>query len=64
MPSLVRIMIADAYQAIVLTGSGKCNKRNFLHYPVPAVDIVITSPGISGADNKRLETAGIKELMV
>ena len=62
---LNRIMIANARQVIVVTDSSKFHKRNFAFIaPISAVHIVITDSGIPDLEKKRLETAGIKVIIV
>ncbi len=62
---LNRVMISIAKQVIVVTDSSKFHKRSFAFIaPVSAVDIVITDSGIPAADQKKLENAGIKVMIV
>ena len=62
---LNRIMITNARQVIVVTDSSKFHKRSFAFIaPISAVHIVITDSGIPDSDKKRLETAGIKVIIV
>ncbi len=62
---LNRIMISIARQVIVVTDSSKFHKRSFAFIaPITAVNIVITDSGIPDDDKKRLETAGVKVIIV
>ncbi len=62
---LNRIMISIAKQVIVVTDSSKFHKRSFAFIaPLSAVDIVITDSGIPADDRKKLETAGVKVMIV
>jgi DeoR family transcriptional regulator of aga operon len=62
---LNRIMISIAKQVIVVTDSSKFFKRSFAFIaPLSAVDIVITDSGIPEEDQKKLETAGVKVMIV
>ncbi len=62
---LNRIMISIARQVIVVTDSSKFNKRSFAFIaPITAVNTVITDAGIPEENKKRLETAGIKVIIV
>ena len=62
---LNRVMISIAKQVIVVTDSSKFNKRSFAFIaPITSVDVVITDAGIRDEDKKRLETAGIRLILV
>jgi DeoR family transcriptional regulator of aga operon len=62
---LNRVMISIAKQVIVVTDSSKFFKRSFAFIaPLSAVDIVITDSGIPAEDQKKLETAGVKVMIV
>ncbi|CAL1518520.1 transcriptional repressor AgaR [Chitinophaga sp. MM2321] len=62
---LNRVMISIAKQVIVVTDSSKFYKRSFAFIaPITDIDIVVTDPGIPEEDKKRLETAGIKVIIV
>lgn len=62
---LNRVMISIAKQVIVVTDSSKFHRRSFAFIaPISAVDVVITDAGIPPEDHKRLETAGIKVIVV
>lgn len=62
---LNRVMISISKQVIVVTDSSKFHKRSFAFIaPLSAVDVVITDGGIPPEDHKKLETAGIKVIIV
>lgn len=62
---LNRVMISISKQVIVVTDSSKFHKRSFAFIaPLSAVDVVITDAGIPPEDHKKLETAGIKVIIV
>ncbi len=62
---LNRVMISISKQVIVVTDSSKFRKRSFAFIaPLSTVDVVITDVGIPSEDHKKLETAGIKVIIV
>jgi DeoR family transcriptional regulator of aga operon len=62
---LNRVMISIAKQVIVVMDSSKFHKRSFAFIaPLSAVDIVITDSGIPAEDQKKLENAGVKVMIV
>lgn len=62
---LNRVMISISKQVIVITDSSKFHKRSFAFIaPLSAVDVVITDTGIPPEEHKKLETAGIKVIIV
>lgn len=62
---LNRVMIEISKQVIVVTDSSKFHKRSFAFIaPVSEVDVVITDSGIQPEDQKKLENAGIKVIIV
>lgn len=62
---LNRVMIDISKKVIVVTDSSKFLKRSFAFIaPISAVDVVVTDKGIPSEDQKRLENAGIKIIIV
>lgn len=62
---LNRIMMEISKQVIVVADSSKFHKRSFAFIaPISEVDIVITDSGLSGEDQKKLENAGVKVIIV
>ena len=62
---LNRVMIGISKQVIVIADSSKFHKRSFAFIaPISSVHIVVTDAGIPHEDLKRLETAGVKVIIV
>lgn len=62
---LNRIMMSISKQVIVVADSSKFHKRSFAFIaPVADIDMLITDDGIPTEDQKKLESAGIKVLIV
>ncbi|HTE08748.1 MAG TPA: transcriptional repressor AgaR, partial [Flavitalea sp.] len=62
---LNRIMISISKQVIVVADSSKFHKRSFaLIGPVAGIDVLITDEGIPPDDQKKLESAGVKLIIV
>lgn len=62
---LNRVMISISKQVIVVADSSKFLKRSFAFMaPITAIDILITDDGIPVEDQKKLESAGVKVIIV
>ncbi len=62
---LNRIMISISKQVIVVADSSKFHKRSFAFIgPVAGIDVLITDEGIPSDDQKKLESAGVKLIIV
>ncbi|HEX5023919.1 MAG TPA: transcriptional repressor AgaR [Agriterribacter sp.] len=62
---LNRVMMSISKQVIVVADSSKFHKRSFAFIaPVSEIDILITDSGIPADDQKKLESAGIKVIIV
>lgn len=62
---LNRVMIEIAKQVIIVTDSSKFYKRSFAFIaPISEVDIIITDQGLSAEDQRKLENAGVKVIIV
>ena len=62
---LNRVMISISKQVIVVADSSKFLKRSFAFMaPITAIDILITDDGIPLEDQKKLESAGVKVIIV
>lgn len=62
---LNRVMMAISKQVIVVADSSKFHKRSFAFIaPISDIDILVTDSGIPTDDQKKLESAGIKIIIV
>ncbi|MCO5238342.1 MAG: transcriptional repressor AgaR [Chitinophagaceae bacterium] len=62
---LNRVMMSISKQVIVVADSSKFHKRSFAFIaPVSDIDMLITDNGIPAEDQKKLESAGIKVVIV
>lgn len=62
---LNRIMMSISKQVIVVADSSKFHKRSFAFIaPITDIDMLITDDGIPSEDHKKLESAGIKVIVV
>ncbi|HLA51765.1 MAG TPA: transcriptional repressor AgaR [Flavitalea sp.] len=62
---LNRIMISISKQVIVVADSSKFHKRSFAFIgPIAGIDVLITDEGIPPDDQKKLESAGVKLIIV
>lgn len=62
---LNRVMMSISKQTIVVADSSKFHKRSFAFIaPMEEIDILITDSGIPAEDQKKLESAGIKVIIV
>jgi DeoR family transcriptional regulator of aga operon len=62
---LNRVMIEISKQVIVVADSSKFHKRSFAFIaPITDVDIVVTDAGIPVEDQRKLENAGVKVIIV
>ncbi len=62
---LNRVMMAISKQVIVVADSSKFHKRSFAFIaPISDIDILVTDSGIPTDDQKKLESAGIKVIIV
>jgi DeoR family transcriptional regulator of aga operon len=62
---LNRMMMSISKQVIVVADSSKFHKRSFAFIaPITDIDVLITDNGITVEDQKKLEGAGIKVILV